>query len=181
MGITFGSFFGYLNSAQQIFQVQFNTGKMFTVYFGMLALVLGAASLLNSRFVEKLGMRYICFRSTICIIAASAIFLPIHMLFHIELWMFLIYAAILFFCFGLMFGNLNSIAMEPMGHIAGIASAVTGAISSLISLVLGAFIGQLYNGTLIPIIAGFLIFGIISILVMKNSDKEPKSLVNNNA
>lgn len=58
MGICFGSFIGYLNSSQQIFQQHFNAGKMFTVYFGMLALSFGVASLINSRFVEKLGMRY---------------------------------------------------------------------------------------------------------------------------
>src|SRR5690606_25359479 len=30
MGICFGSFIGYLNSSQQILQIQFNTGKMFS-------------------------------------------------------------------------------------------------------------------------------------------------------
>jgi len=171
MGICFGSFIGYLNSSQQIFQVQFNTGKMFTVYFGLLALILGGASLLNSRFVEKLGMRYICFRSTLCIVFASLIFLGIHFVVEIQLWMFLLYAAILFFSFGLMIGNLNAIAMEPMGHVAGIASAVIGATSSAISMILGAVIGQLYNNTLTPIVSGFLILGVFSLLIMMYADK----------
>ena len=74
MGICFGSFIGYLNSSQQIFQIQFHVGKIFTVYFGLLALILGVASLLNSYFVERLGMRYICFRSMACIVGASAPF-----------------------------------------------------------------------------------------------------------
>ena len=170
MGICFGSFLGYLNSAQQIFQVQFQTGKMFTVYFGILALVLGLAFMINARFVERLGMRYLCARSMQCIIAASALFLIIHVFFAIHLWMFLTYAAILFFSFGLMFGNLNSIAMEPMGHVAGIASAVIGAVSTAISMVIGAIIGQLYNNTLVPIVTGFLILSIMSLWVMKYAD-----------
>ncbi len=170
MGITFGSFIGYLNSSQQIFQVQFDTGKMFTVYFGILALVLGVASLTNSRFVQRLGMHYLCYRSMVCIVAASAIFLLVNIMVSVQLWMFLLYAAVLFFCFGMIFGNLNSIAMEPMGHIAGIASAVTGSVSSAISMVLGAMIGQLYNNTLIPVVAGFLVLGIISILIMRYGD-----------
>lgn len=166
MGICFGSFIGYLSSSQQIFQVQFGTGKMFTVYFGMLALVFGAASLLNSRLVERLGMQYICIRSFVGIISSSAFFLAIHMFMEIDLWMFLLYAAVLFLCFGLIFGNLNALAMEPMGHIAGIASAVIGATSSVISIILGAGIGQLYNGTLVPIVSGFLILGGLALLIM---------------
>src|SRR5690606_675539 len=55
MGLFFGSFMGYLNSSQQIFQELFNTGKMFTVYFGVLALLFGAASMVNARFVQKWG------------------------------------------------------------------------------------------------------------------------------
>lgn len=167
MGICFGSFLGYLNSSQQIFQEQFGQGDMFAIWFGVLALVLGAASLLNSRFVERLGMHYICIRSFLTIVIASALFLALHAVADIELWMFLIYAAVLFFSFGLVFGNLNALAMEPMGHIAGIASAVIGSVSSVISMTLGSFIGQLYNTTLIPVTAGFLVLGTLAVGVMK--------------
>lgn len=166
MGICFGSFIGYLNSSQQIFQTQFLTGDMFTIYFGVLALILGVASLMNSRFVQKLGMRYICFRSIFAIVTASAVFLVINLIMPVTLWMFLAYAAVLFFSFGLMFGNLNALAMEPMGHIAGMASAIIGSISSVMSLTLGTWIGQMYNGTLIPLTCGFLGLGFLSWLAM---------------
>jgi len=170
IGICFGSFIGYLNSSRQIFQVQFGTGKMFTVYFGLLALIFGVASLLNSRFVERLGMRYICSRSTIGIVAASAVFLALHLLVQIQLWMFMAYAGILFFAIGFMFGNLNAIAMEPMAHVAGIASAVIGSVSSLISMTLGSLIGQLYNNTLVPIVLGFLLLNMLCLAIMKYAE-----------
>lgn len=166
MGLCFGSFIGYLNSSQQIFQVQFATGKMFTVYFGLLALILGFASLMNARFVERLGMHYICIWSFVCIIFSSVVFLGINLIVDVQLWMFLIYAALLFFSFGLIFGNVNALAMEPMGHIAGIASAIIGSLSSVISITLGAIIGQLYNGTLIPVVTGFTVLGIIALAIM---------------
>lgn len=166
IGICFGSFIGYLNSSQQIFQVQFKTGEMFTVYFGGLALVLGAASLTNARIVERLGMRYICMRAMGTIVVISLLFLGVHMIADVTLWMFLIYASILFFCFGLMFSNLNAIAMEPMGHIAGTASAVIGAASSVISMALGTMIGQLYDNTLIPVVLGFTGLGVLALLIM---------------
>ncbi len=172
MGICFGSFLGYLNSSQQIFQDQFGTGKLFVVYFGLLALVLGAASLANSRFVERLGMQYISVRAFVAIVLASALFLALHGLVDvITLPMFLVYAAVLFFSFGLVFGNLNALAMEPMGHIAGMASAIIGFMSSLISMSLGSLIGQLYDGTLIPITLGFFGFGLLAIFILITADK----------
>ena len=170
MGICFGSFIGYLNSSQQIFQVQFSAGKYFALYFGILALVMGGASLMNSRLVESLGMFFICKRSFLSIILISVIFLIVHFVVDIRLWMFVVYAAVLFFCFGLIFGNLNAMAMEPMGHIAGIASAIIGAVSSVLSMLIGTAIGQLYNNNLIPIVSGFLIFGIIALSLLIYSE-----------
>ncbi len=171
MGIGFGRFIGYLNSCQQIFHGQFHTGNMFAVYFGGLALVLGVASLINARIVQRLGMRYICIRATSAIIVTSAIFLGLNFAVEIQLWMFLAFAAALFFFFGLMFGNLNAIAMEPMGHIAGIASAVIGATSSAISMVIGTIIGQFYDGTLIPIAIGFVTLNIVSLGLMLYAER----------
>ena len=174
MGLFFGSFIGYLNSSQQIFQQLFHTGDLFALYFGLLALVFGVSSLVNSRLVERLGMHYICQMGVRTIIVSSALFLLVHLFVAIQLWMFLIYGAVLFFSFGLIFGNLNAIAMEPMGHIAGIASATIGSVSSILSMSLGTFIGQLYNNTLIPVTSGFMLLGIVSLGVMYVGDKGRK-------
>ena len=179
MGLFFGSFLGYLNSSQQIFQELFNTGKLFTVYFGVLALLFGLSSLVNAHFVQKWGMDYLCNRAVWGIIIGSAIFLAVQFLVGPNLWMFLVYAAILFFCFGLVFGNINAMAMEPMGHVAGIASAIIGASSSLISMFIGTAIGQMYNNTLIPVTCGFLILSVLALLILnlaksrKEADAEP--------
>ncbi len=176
MGLCFGGLMGYLNSSQQIFQDQFGAGKMFSVYFGGLAVMIAISSLTNSRLVEKHGMRYLSSRSYTAIVTASAIFLALHAVVPITLWMFLAYAAVLFFCFGLIFGNMNALALEPMGHIAGIAAAITGSVSSIMSLSLGAIIGQMYNGTLVPLTGGILILGVCALGMMKLAHKdEPAS------
>lgn len=167
MGLFFGSFLGYLNSSQQIFQDLFQTGKLFTLYFGVLALVFGVASLVNSRFVEKWGMDYLCNHAVRGIILSSAIFLVVLMLLPANLWLFMIYASVLFFCFGLVFGNVNAMAMEPMGHVAGIASAIIGATSSIMSMLIGTAIGQMYNGTLVPVTSGFLILSIAALAILQ--------------
>ena len=166
MGLFFGSFIGYLNSSQQIFQGLFATGELFTLYFGLLAIVFGAASLVNSRLVQKWGMQRLSTSAVWGIIASSAAFLLLHLVADIQLWMFLVYASVLFFSFGLVFGNINAMAMEPMGHVAGIAAAIIGSTSSIMSMFIGTVIGQMYNGTLIPVAAGFFIFACISMAIL---------------
>ncbi|TYL48331.1 multidrug effflux MFS transporter [Marinomonas sp. IMCC 4694] len=171
MGLFFGSFIGYLNSSQQIFQVQFNTGNLFALYFGLLALVLGFASLINSRIVEKYGAKTLAFRAICIVVLISIAFFALHAVVDIQLWMFLVYASVLFFCFGLLFGNVNALAMEPMGHVAGIASAVIGSVSSIMSMSIGTIIGQMYNNTLMPISGGFVIMGSLAIAIMYWAEK----------
>ena len=61
LGLIFGSFISYLSLAQQILQVQFNLGDKFSLYFGGLALFIGMSSFINSRFVEKYGMKKLSF------------------------------------------------------------------------------------------------------------------------
>jgi DHA1 family bicyclomycin/chloramphenicol resistance-like MFS transporter len=72
-----------------------------------------------------------------------------------------------FFCIGILFGNLNALAMEPLGHIAGVGAAVVGALTTTISLLLGTLIGQSYNGTVLPLVGGFAILSLASAAAMR--------------
>ena len=158
-GFCFGGFIGYLGTSQQIFMQQFGqTGQEFSIYFAILAGVMGFASFTNSKIVMKFGMRPICMYGFLGLCVISSVFLIIQLSgVSISFWMFMLYACILFLLFGTLFGNLNAIAMEPMGHVAGMASAIIGASSSILSLILASIIGQLYNGTLVPMTCGFVI------------------------
>ncbi|WP_336943813.1 multidrug effflux MFS transporter [Acinetobacter modestus] len=158
-GFCFGGFIGYLGTSQQIFMQQFGkTGQEFSAYFALLAGVMGIASFTNSRIVMRFGMRPICIYGFLGLSLISLMFLIIQLVgVPVSFWMFMLYACILFLLFGTLFGNLNAIAMEPMGHVAGMASAIIGASSSVLSLILASIIGQLYNGTLIPMTCGFVI------------------------
>ena len=173
IGMCFGCLIAYLGSSQQIFMQQFaQTGTQFSLWFALLAAMMGIASFTNSRIVARFGMRPVTLGAMISITLISLLFLAIQLSgVAIALWMFILYAMVLFFSFGLMFGNLNAIAMEPMGHVAGMASAVIGASSSILSLVLATVIGQLYNNTLIPITSGFFVLCALSAAVMYNEFK----------
>jgi DHA1 family bicyclomycin/chloramphenicol resistance-like MFS transporter len=72
-----------------------------------------------------------------------------------------------FFCIGILFGNMNALAMEPLGHIAGVGAAVVGSLSTLLATPLGAGIGQAYNGTVTPLALGFAAFGLGALALMR--------------
>ena len=73
------------------------------------------------------------------------------------------WGGIAFFCQGLLFGNFNAIAMEPLGQIAGVGAAMVGIVTSFLSLALGTIIAQAYDGTVIPLVGGFAMLGLLSL------------------
>src|SRR5690606_25238006 len=91
---------------------------------------------------------------------------------HPPLWALITYCLPAFGCVGILFGNLNSLAMEPLGRIAGVGAAVVGSLSTLIGVFLSSFIGQSYNGTVIPLVAGFAILSYMCLLVMSWLQRE---------
>ncbi|OUR69189.1 Bcr/CflA family drug resistance efflux transporter [Bermanella sp. 47_1433_sub80_T6] len=173
-GIMFGSFIGYLSSSQQILQIQYQTGELFALYFGALALALGLASFANSKLVMKFAME------KLCTVALSTLSL-ISILFFIyaqaqqgqpPLLAFMIYLGLTFFCFGILFGNFNTLAVHPLGHIAGVANSVISTVSTFISVLIGALIGQLYDGTVLPLILGFAGCGILTLVIVVRIPKQ---------
>lgn len=155
-----GALFGYLGASQQIFEVTFDQRQNFPLYFGGLALCIGIASIVNSMLVMRFGMRLLSSLAALFATAISGIYL-IFLFISSDantLVFFMIWAGPLFFCLGIMFGNLFSIGMQPIGHIAGVGSAVIGSISTVAGAILGAPIGQAFDGTVTPIVAGFLVF-----------------------
>jgi DHA1 family bicyclomycin/chloramphenicol resistance-like MFS transporter len=166
-GCVSGAFLGYLNTSQQIFQVQYGLGKLFPVYFGLLALAVGAASLLNSALVMRFGMHRLANGALRVMMALTWLFLLVVWSYdgNPPLWLFLVLCLALFFCIGVLFGNLNSIAMEPLGHVAGTAAAAIGSATTLLAVALGFLIGQAYDGTLLPMALGFVSLISLSVLL----------------
>ena len=74
---------------------------------------------------------------------------------HPPLWLFMALCVAWFFCIGVVFGNINAMAMEPLGHVAGSAAAVIGTASTLMAVGLGYLVGAAYDGTLMPLATGF--------------------------
>ncbi len=168
-GLVFASFVGYLSSAQQVFQQTYGVGKWFPAYFAALALAIGCASVINGRLVVRHGMRRISTSAVRLLTAIALSFVLITWSLNglPPLWLFMSFFLSMFFCIGLLFGNLNALTMEPLGHIAGVGAAVVGFIGTLISVPIGATIGQAYDGTVMPLAAGFLVFAACALIVMR--------------
>ncbi len=158
-GIMFGAFVGYLSSSQQILQVQYGTGDLFSLYFGALALAIGFSSFANSKLVMKIPMQTLCIGALAVVFSTSIIFFIYAEMVNENpgLLSFMLYMLSTFFCFGILFGNFNSLAVHPLGHIAGVATSVISTVQTLISVVVGTYVGQHYDGTIMPLIFGFIL------------------------
>jgi MFS transporter, DHA1 family, multidrug resistance protein len=175
-GLVSGAFLGYLSSSQQIFQELYGLGVQFPIYFGGLALTIGVASLVNARLVMRLGMRALCvsaLRALTLLALAYLAFVAIRGG-SPPLWTLMAFLLVMFFCIGILFGNVNALAMEPLGHIAGVASSVVNTLSSFISAGCGTAIGQAFDGTVVPLIAGFAVLGSASLVVVTWAERPVK-------
>ena len=178
-GLIFGALLAYISSSQQVFHDLYDAGSAFALYFAMVALCIGAASFLNSTLVRRFGMRRITRSGLGGMILLSGTLLGLSLFMNgvPPLALFLGWAMLTFFCIGMMFGNINAMAMEPMGHIAGLAAAVIGTLSGAISLALAMVIGLLYNDTLIPLISGMFVLSCLSAVIMAWAEKDPAGRV----
>ena len=162
MALTMGILFGYLNSSQQIFQTEvYGLGPLFPLAFGAIAAVLGVASFLNSQLVRRLGMRRLSHFGICGFILMAALLLGSAVIFagRPPLALFGPLLAASLFLMSLMMVNFNAMAIEPLGAIAGTASSVIGVYTSLSGALLGLLVGQAFDGTVIPLGAGFLLLG----------------------
>ena len=167
-GMIFGALVGYLTSAQQVFQSLYGVGALFPLYFAVNALSIGAASLVNAKLVMRFGMRPLAGWALriMCILWIPFVIYAVATAGRPNIFILTACMMVAFFCIGVLFANFNALAMEPLGHIAGVGAAVIGMLQTLISLVLGTIIGQSYNGTVLPLVFGFAILALAALAIM---------------
>jgi len=176
IGTMFGAFIGFLSSVQQIFQDAFAVGQWFPYLFAILALFLGIASLLNSKLVMRFGMEKIVRLAMVCSPVVSLVYLAVCLsIDHSSLIGFMVWGALCFFGVGLCIGNINALAMEPLGQIAGLGAAVVGFFSSFVAILVGIPLGRAYDGTQVPLIAGFVVLGLIGLMLVHWASHEKPS------
>ena len=171
-GFVFGSFMVYLSGSQQIFEVQYGMKEEFPFIFAGLSIAIGLAIFTNGSLVLKFGMQKMVSTALLGFFIISTLYV---VLFYGQenpsIWVIMGFFGLQFFAIGFLFGNLRALAMEPMGHIAGIAAAITGLISTLMAIPISTFIGRFIEYKVWPIFFGFMICSFISLWLMQYSKK----------
>jgi MFS transporter, DHA1 family, multidrug resistance protein len=167
--LTLGMLFAALSSMEGIYAQRFDRAESFPMWFGVVAIISMVGSILNARLVMRVGMRgmvkatyaglLVVTLAYLALVATNA--LPLHSEFAVHI----LWSTVLFAVMGLTLGNLSALAMEPLGHIAGLAASVTSAIATVASVVLAVPVGLMFNGTQLPLLIGVSVYGAAALLL----------------
>jgi DHA1 family bicyclomycin/chloramphenicol resistance-like MFS transporter len=163
---TFGALFGFINSAQQIYVDVYGMGIWFPFIFAGIAGMMAVSSFMNSRLVGRFGMRRLSHGALSAFIAVSTLRFGWSLTGPVPFTAFVAMFGVAMFLFGLVGSNFNALAMEPLGEVAGTASSVLGFTQTFGGGIIGTIIGQLFNGTVMPLAAGFCGVSIVALLMV---------------
>lgn len=167
-GLILSAFMVYLSSSQQIFQVQYGLVEEFPFIFSGIAIVIGLSTFLNGKWVVKFGMLKLAttFTTALTIISLAYVFLyygeP-----NPSIIVLLLFFIVMLFCIGFIFGNINALAMQPVGHIAGIGAALFGFVGTVLAVPIATFIGRFINTTAAPLFIGFFVCSLLSLCLIQ--------------
>ena len=167
-GFITGSFMVYLSASQHIFQGQYGLKQEFPYIFAGLAISVGVATFLNGTFVVRFGMRKL-------VSIFAGLFTLTSLMYSLlygtsesnpSIIVFLGFCGLQFFSLGFLFGNLRALAMQPVGHIAGVGAAINGFTSTIMAVPIASFIGSYVTKTATPLFIGFFVCGSLCLILL---------------
>ena len=173
--LVMGMLFATLSVSQPAFDQTYGRGETFHLWFGLIAVLSATSALVNARFVVRLGMRAMIKGMLTVQIGLSAAMLAVLALplpLAVEFPLFVIWVVSLFFQAGMCIGNLNALALEPMGHIAGLAATVVTAVATLGSVALAVPIGLAFDGTPLSLAVGALVLSSLALALTTRIRRE---------
>lgn len=169
LGCIFGGLMLHISTAQSIFQDVYDTGDRFPLFFAMLAIGSAVINFSNGKIVLRIGMLR-CVISALSVLLTSSFILLLSTFYFDGVPPFVLFMGlgmVMFSCFGMVFGNVNAMAMEPLGKMAGLGASVISSLSSFLAIILSTVIGQFYHFTVTPLASGFVIFSIIAFVMLR--------------
>ena len=168
----FGFFASYLATSQLIVSDIYDLADVFPLIFGGLALAYGAATLVNPRLIDRLGLRRVLRYATVGLVLASFAFAGIALAFGGKppLGLYLVGLLSILLMHAWTSPNLNSAAMMPMGRVAGTAAAVIGATTMLGGSLIGATIDARYDGSITPMALAAVVVSLLALALTRRSD-----------
>jgi MFS transporter, DHA1 family, multidrug resistance protein len=168
MTALYAVFTSYIASSENIFVGVFDQASTYPLIFGGLAATIGASMLVNARIVGGVGTRPLAHVTLLGYLAAALLLAGIALVTdgHPPLWVFLPGLAVMLFAHGLLIPNFTTIALHPMGHVAGTASSVLGALQLGVGSALGLLLDRTFAGTVLPLSLGFLGYGVVALILV---------------
>ena len=166
-----GGLFGFINSIQQVMADVFHLPKLLTIVFACVASTMAVGSFFNSRIVMRFGTRLISHSALLGFLVFAALHLAFALTGRETLWSFIVVQALMMACFALATSNFSSMAMERMGHFAGTAASLQGFVATLGAALIGAYIGQNFNGTTVPLYSGFMVMGVLALIAVLATER----------
>jgi DHA1 family bicyclomycin/chloramphenicol resistance-like MFS transporter len=165
---SFGAFVSYLATSELILEEVYDRAGLFPVFFGVLAAVMGGAMLANSRVVEGAGLRVTVHRVVVGYVAAAAVLLIVALLADgaPPLWLFTVSLGGVLVMHAFFIPNANSLAMDPMGEVAGTAASVIGFVSLGAGALIGGIIDRAFDGTVTPLAVGFVVSSLAALVLV---------------
>jgi DHA1 family bicyclomycin/chloramphenicol resistance-like MFS transporter len=162
----FAGLFAFIASAQQVYVDTFDLGPAFPLIFALIGSALAASSFLSASLVERIGLRPLSHWALVALCAIGLAQVAVALVFGSNLHAFTGLLLLTVFAFGLIAPNFNAIAMEPLGRIAGSASAMLGFVTTSGGAALGFLVSSRFDGTVLPLALGFAGFGLLGLAVV---------------
>lgn len=146
LAVTYGMLYGYLVTAPQLYKTYLGlSNEAFAAAFAGTALFQLLAMLATRVLVPRLGVRRLL-RVGGGYLAGVALLLPLHAVALRSVAAFWLHVSLAFFGITLTFPNATSLALEPLGRVAGFASSAVGFASTFAAGLLGNLLGQWSGG-----------------------------------
>jgi len=169
VGLIFGCILTYVSLAPAMLYDIYGIDRMFPAYFAALAVSLAVSSFVNAQLVRRHGMGRLVRIALGAMAALGGILTVMAMALggSVPLWLFMAACFGIFFCMGVVFGNMNAMAMVPLGRVAGLGASLNASLSSLVAIVVAIPVGQAYDQSLLPF-AGLITAAGATALVLTN-------------
>lgn len=156
-----GALFGYITASEQLYVEAFGLGENFAFAFASIAITITVGTFVNSRIVMRYGMRRISHWAGILMTLCAALHVIVDAAGFNSFYVFIALFGLTVLPFGMVGGNFNALAMEPMGRNAGSASALFGAMTAVGGATLAGLIARSFDGTALPFLIGFTILSVL--------------------
>ncbi|MFC5584614.1 MFS transporter [Nitratireductor kimnyeongensis] len=168
-GLVFGAHLQYLSTAADIFFDVYGVSTLFPAYFAAFAAGIGLASIVNAQIVRRFGMQSMSEGALLGLVILGLSLLSLSLVYQGRppFLAFMGMGFLVFFCIGILFGNLNAMAMQSLGQLAGLGASLIASGSSLVAVVFAVSFGAFYNQTTIPLASGFLTTGLLGFVLVR--------------